>query len=132
MQKTPTKRSAVPAKRTLESLAADYKAFNDAGAVTANAKLFHNVIRPAVLPIPIEDVCIPALHLDLGIFPYLYYAFVDELRCIDFQMATVLFSGDRDSQAYQRVVESFQEVVVKEHERASAKEDADMYGAQVQ
>ena len=29
---------------------------------------FHNAIRPVLLPVPVEDVAIPSLYLDLGIY----------------------------------------------------------------
>ena len=55
--------------RTLATLASDYAGFVAAGAIHNQAKLHNNVIRPVLLPIPVDDVAIPNLHLDLGIFP---------------------------------------------------------------
>ena len=40
-----------------------------------------------MLPIPLEDVCLPALHLDLGIFPWLYEAMLADAKQLDCQLA---------------------------------------------
>ena len=118
-------------KRILESLATDYAAFVAAGLVTSNAKKFNNVIRPQLLPIPVEDVCIPPLHLDLGIFPYIFYAFLDELRCIDCKIAALLITDSQDSEAFKKAVSQFQEVIAIEQQIKTATEEANMYAAQV-
>ena len=47
--------------RMSDKLAEDYKKFIENGSCLPRAKLFNNVIRPALLPVPIEDVCIPTL-----------------------------------------------------------------------
>lgn len=131
MQRASGNRLGQAVKRTLESLATDHAAFVLAGSVTGNAKKFNNVIRPQLLPIPVEDVCVPALHLDLGIFPYLFYAFVDELRRVDYKFAVTLKSVDHDSQAFKGAVEQFQEVISMEERVNAATREAEMYGAQV-
>ena len=130
-QKPAGNRSQTAEKRTLDSLASDYQAFQDAGAVLANAKKFHNVIRPAILPIPVEDVCIPALHLDLGIFPYLYYAFVHELRRVDLHMAEKMRASADDGEVFRRAAASFEAVVQMERRLTAAKEEANATAAQV-
>ena len=50
------------------TLASDYAGFVAAGA-THNQTQQHNVIRSVILPVSVEDVAIPVLHLDLDIFP---------------------------------------------------------------
>ena len=74
-------------ERTLATLQAEYEKFTDAGSVLSRAKEFCNVIRPYMLPIPLEDVCLPALHLDLGIFPWLYEAMLADAKQLDCQLA---------------------------------------------
>ena len=69
MQIFPAQRKTIGEKGTFETLARDYKAFKDVGENVSAAKAFNNVIRPIILSIDVEDVCIPALNLDLGIFP---------------------------------------------------------------
>ena len=54
--------------RTLQSLAADLKRFEADGSRLSRAKQYNNVIRTTLIPIPLDWVCIPALHLDLGIY----------------------------------------------------------------
>ena len=130
-QKPAGNRSKTAEKRTLESLASDYQAFQDAGAVLANAKKFHDVIWPAILPIPVEEVCIPALHLDLGIFPYLYYAFVHELRRVDLHMAEKMSTSADDGEVFRQAAASFEAVVQMERRLTAAKEEANATAAQV-
>ena len=62
---------AAPA-RSLDSLEQDFAAYQASGSRLTKAKYFNNVIRPAFLPVPLDWVCIPALHLDLGIFVWLF------------------------------------------------------------
>ena len=68
--------------RTLANLASDSAGFVAAGAIHNQAKR-HNVIKPVILPIPVEDVVIPVLHLDLGIFPWVFEAFMGEVQFVD-------------------------------------------------
>ena len=83
--------------RTLNSLASDYQRFKDDGFPLTRAKYFNNAIRPALLPIPVEDVCIPALHLDIGIYLRIFEAMLSYLRCLDLMLAQHLgASGTTD------------------------------------
>ena len=74
--------------RTLEGLAADLEQFQADGARLSRAKHYNNVIRSALIPIPLEWVCIPALHLDLGIFAWMFDAFLADTRQLDAVMAS--------------------------------------------
>ena len=51
------------------------------------AKFYNTVIRRPILPIPISHVIIPILHLDLGIFTWLYEALMKDLQELDAQLA---------------------------------------------
>ena len=46
-------------------------------------KNYNNVIRPSTKPIAIDKVCVPVLHLDLGIFPWPYEAMLCDAESID-------------------------------------------------
>ena len=54
--------------RTLESLEKDHNEFIKDSLQLQKAREFHNAIRPVLLPVPVEDVAIPSLYLDLGIY----------------------------------------------------------------
>ena len=71
-QLTTPERTGTAEVRTFTTLAEHHAEFLASGGVSANAKKYFNVVRPCILPVPIEDACIPALHLDQGIFPCLY------------------------------------------------------------
>ena len=74
--------------RTLESLSEDLTRYEAGGRVLTRAKNYNNVIRPVLLPIPITNACIPALHLDyLGISVYLYDAMPADSRELDLLLA---------------------------------------------
>ena len=45
----------------------------------------------------IENTCIPALHLDRGIIPYLYDCMLANTRSLDMQLAQSSYPGDADS-----------------------------------
>ena len=49
-----------------ESLCEDLKRYEADGRVLTGAMNYTNVIRPVLLPIPITNACIPALHLDFA------------------------------------------------------------------
>eukprot|EP00117_Sycon_ciliatum_P027581 scpid72119/ scgid22373/ len=88
MDHAPSDRSAEDSvSRTLQSLADDFGSFTENGSKIKDAKKFNNVVRPVILHIPVENVVIPALHLDLGIFPWMLKAFQAELKALDFQLA---------------------------------------------
>eukprot|EP00117_Sycon_ciliatum_P016182 scpid19464/ scgid4041/ E3 ubiquitin-protein ligase NRDP1; RING finger protein 41 &gt; E3 ubiquitin-protein ligase NRDP1; RING finger protein 41 len=73
--------------RTLDMLKEDLGRFVESGSRLQNAKQFNNVIRPQILPIELDDVCVPILHLDLGIFPLLFEAMVRDAEEIDLMLA---------------------------------------------
>ena len=72
------------------------KAFQADGSRLPRAKMFQNVIQPALLPIPLEWVCIPSLHLDLGIYLWLYEAMIADLRDLDVAMAAEIGKSGMD------------------------------------
>jgi len=73
--------------RSLQQLASDYADFAAAGSIISHAKRYNNVIRPSMLPIELTDICIPTLHLDLGIFPWLYEAMLRDAEKLDLMVA---------------------------------------------
>ena len=84
---TPPQERCDSVPRTLESLSEDLTRYEADGRVLTRAKNYNNVIRPVLLPIPITNACIRALHLDLGIFVYLYDAMLADSRELDLLLA---------------------------------------------
>ena len=80
--------------RTLETLYNDFTGFTNSGSNLKNAKNYNNSIRPVILPIPEENVVIAALHLDLGIFPWMLTAFQAELKALDIELARRTAAAD--------------------------------------
>lgn len=73
--------------RTTSMLVEDYSGFVAASANIARIKHHNNVIRPVILPVQLNNVCVPILHLDLGIFPWIYDAMCSEVKSLDNTLA---------------------------------------------
>ena len=67
----PPKQQPAHEERSLQHLDKDLKCFEQNSSCLAHTKLFNNVIQPSLLPILLEWVCIPALHLDLRIYGWI-------------------------------------------------------------
>ena len=68
-------------------MAEEYAQFTSAGALRSKAKLYNNTIRPVTLRVPVASAIIPVLHLDLGVFPWIFDAFTREVHLLDMQLA---------------------------------------------
>ena len=101
-QKPMTERDVSP-PRTLKTLKDGLQNYNEDGSVLSRAKLLNNVIRPVILPVLIMDACIPALHLDLGIFPYLYDAMLADARDLDIKLAKLIDNVDDSGTEFRTV-----------------------------
>lgn len=101
MDKTPHTRDAADSVlRTLDSLAADHDRFVSDGSNQALVKNYNNALRSSLFPVPVENVVVPALHLDLGIFPWIFDCFVDEVRQLDLQLAASTAANESDTRSY--------------------------------
>jgi len=89
--------------RTLETLADDHQRYTAAGSKLSKAKLFNNAIRPCILPVPVSNVIVPVLHLDLGIYPWLFQAFQGDLKDLDFDMGARCQASDADAEVFRKV-----------------------------
>ena len=73
--------------RSLESLKNDHRNFVDTyNSNLAKAKLTNNVISCVFFDIPLENICIPGLHITLGVYMKLLRElehFAKQLRCED-------------------------------------------------
>ena len=96
-QVTTPERTGTAEVRNLITLAEYHAEFLASGGVSANAKKYFNVLRLCILPVPIEDTCIPGLHLVLGKFPYLYDCMLADTRSLDMQLDQISYPGDADS-----------------------------------
>ena len=134
MQTAPSERQTLPQLRTLDTLAKSYHKFQEAGSPLPRAKAYLNVIRPVLLPIPLEDVCLPALHLDLGIFPYLFDAMLADIRQIDAELALTISSADllpSDSAQFTQAVAQQEKLTNKKKEAEEVQANADTVRNQV-
>ena len=86
--------------RSLRALADDHSEFVAAGSIHANAKNFNNVLRPVILPVPVQNVVIPALHLDLGIFPWMFTAFEADVLTLDIALAERGTAAETDGRVF--------------------------------
>ena len=86
--------------RTLQTLQTDHQRFVDAGSRLSQAQLFNNAVRPLMLPIEIVNAVIPALHLDLGIFAWLFDHMEKELQQLDLQVAVHYAPSNEDDDRF--------------------------------
>ena len=100
--------------RTLASLASDHSQYVAAGSKLAQAKKYNNVIRPIVLPVSIPNVIIPVLHLDLGIYPWLFEAMRSELRILDLALVARSQALDTDGAAYKKLCDVHSELTAEQ------------------
>ena len=118
--------------RTLGTLASDYAGFVAAGAIHNQAKRHNNVIRPVILPIPVEDVVIPVLHLDLGIFPGIFEAFMGEVQSVDLVLAMKTAQVNDDGRLFTELAQSFRQLHEVEVELADVTAQRDALQQQLQ
>eukprot|EP00117_Sycon_ciliatum_P006751 scpid39357/ scgid10155/ len=72
LRQRPADQEQQPEPRTLDTLSLHHGQFMADGGRLSKAKHFYNAIRPAMLSVPIDHVCLPALHLDLGIYLWVF------------------------------------------------------------
>ncbi|CAH1248628.1 Hypp8324 [Branchiostoma lanceolatum] len=78
-------------KRTLDSLYSDHKRFLEQGQGNIKkAKNFKNVIAPPMFDIPLNQVCVPGLHISLGLFHKFFKLLEAELQDLDIILANHL------------------------------------------
>ena len=99
------------APKTLQTLQTDHKRFVDARSWLSQAKLFNNAVRPLILPIEIVNAVLPALHLDLGIFAWLFDHMEMELQQLDLQVAVQYAPSNEDDDRFTRLTHMHQEIV---------------------
>ncbi|XP_065188622.1 uncharacterized protein LOC135819357 [Sycon ciliatum] len=96
--------------RSLQTLAHDHAKYVEAGSRLSHAKHFNNVIRHCILPVPISNAIIPILHLDLGIFKWMFDAMLKEIRELDTQIAAKCAAIDSDPAAFSKLCQLHAEV----------------------
>ena len=85
----------LPSTRRTHLSTTNHKSFVEAGGNLIKAKFHCNVIRPAILQFPINDVCTPVLHLDLGIFAWLYEAMMKDVLELDELLGKLLMQANQ-------------------------------------
>lgn len=126
-------RTAAPFnERTLLSLEDDHARSLADGARLPRAKLFKNVIHPCLLPIAVDHACIPALHLDLGIFVWLYEALVKDSCQLDLLLSCSAASVQTDSADFRSLVNKQVLITTKEEELNAARDQAETLRNQLQ
>ncbi len=127
----------------MDTLQSDYQRFlhEGGGDIKNKAKLYNNVIREALLKIPITQVCrqdllfcvqilkastftqvcIPDLHMSLGIFSRLYELLEEECHSLDLQLAHST-SSDNSESSFAKYSAALTELCRREKELQSHKQ----------
>eukprot|EP00731_Ephydatia_muelleri_P019270 Em0012g95a len=79
--------SRLCARRSLETMLADYQWFIASGGDIKNAKYYNNCINEPFFKIPLSQVCVPGLHITQGIFLKLFSMFEEACHRIDLKLA---------------------------------------------
>ncbi|CAH3103928.1 unnamed protein product [Pocillopora meandrina] len=82
-------------KRSLENIQEDYDKFVADGSVTSRQKFYHNVIHEKLLDIELDKVCVPGLHISLGVFKKLFDELENQCFELDKKIQMVL-AGDSE------------------------------------
>ncbi|KAL9977598.1 hypothetical protein ACROYT_G015020 [Oculina patagonica] len=70
-------------KRTLENIQEDYDQFAADGSWVSRQKFYHNVTHCKLLDIELDKVCVPGLHISLGVFKKLFDGLEDQCFELD-------------------------------------------------
>ncbi|KAI8497930.1 hypothetical protein Bbelb_245820 [Branchiostoma belcheri] len=82
------------ALRSLTSLTTNYQRFMAEGKGNIKkAKDFKNVIAIPMFNIPLDQVCVPGLHISLGLYQKMFKMLESDLQDLDMLLATTLASG---------------------------------------
>ena len=100
--------------RTLETQAHNHQQYTAAGSKLSKAKLYNNVIRPCILPIPVDNVIVPVLHLDLGIFPGMFEAFQRDLKDLDLDLGARCQASNTDVELFRKVCDLHGQLLAEE------------------
>eukprot|EP00117_Sycon_ciliatum_P000960 scpid48110/ scgid3364/ len=133
MDTEPTSRPDADAEpRTLSTLASDHEKFVAAGSVHSQVKKFNNALRPVTLPVALEDVVIPTLHLDLGIYLWIYDSFMAEVLLLDLKLAAEIAPADTDRTTFTQLAGLYVDLKAVELELATAEEKREVLHQQLQ
>ena len=120
--------------RSLSTLNENFKKFEADGSRLPPAKYHNNVIRPALLPISLDWVCIPVLHLDLGIYMWLFQAFTADIHQLDIKFAASLGkagTATTDSQEFAQAAQLSSNMEETTSEQQQIQNQANFFQAQV-
>ena len=120
------------APRSLDLLCTDNAAFVGAGAKLADAKKHNNCIRPPILPVSLDNVIIPVLHLDLGIFAWIFDAMTKDCQMLDVALASSSTAVGTDSRAYTVTTEMHESLRQKQLDLQNERTAADSLQEQLE
>ncbi|XP_057290698.1 uncharacterized protein LOC130657379 [Hydractinia symbiolongicarpus] len=83
-------------KRSLATLEENLADFRESGGSPKNAKEFYNVIDNIFFDIPIDQVCIPGLHISLGVYQKMFKMFESSCQDYDVKIALLLATEDNE------------------------------------
>ena len=84
------------------------------------------------MPVPLPQVVIPVLHLDLGIFPWIFNAFESEVHRLDIRAAALTEHVTEDSPSFQHLVSLHTQVAEAEQQASNCSAVIDTLQQQLQ
>jgi hypothetical protein len=98
--RTPLHTCGYSLPRTLDTLKRDHQQFLQSGGNIKHAKNFNNVIQPHMWDIQTDQICLPALHISLGIFYRLYTLLEQAAHQLDLQLAQERSGGELGGETF--------------------------------
>lgn len=80
--------------RSLQTMNSCLEKFRSQGSKPLKAKDFYNVVREPLMGVPLVQLCIPGLHISLGLFLKHFNSFESSCHELDNAMSTKLSEED--------------------------------------
>ncbi|KAJ8018292.1 hypothetical protein HOLleu_43792 [Holothuria leucospilota] len=113
-----------PEARTLATLRRDLERYQEDGARPDRMKFYNNVIEKPLFDIPLDQVCIPGLHISLGLFLKHYNSFEAECHKFDLKIASTMDVDATNKSKFQTTVEQFSKARALEEQASELEETA--------
>eukprot|EP00731_Ephydatia_muelleri_P003359 Em0001g3359a len=125
----PQKQMAVPLSlrkryplRSLKCIKESHKQFMAAGGKRKKVKNYMNCVTEPIFDIPIDQVCLPGLHITQGIFVKIFDLLEDACHQLDLQLAYTYTEESSSSSSFTKYVEELHKLQVAKAKLAEAQD----------
>eukprot|EP00731_Ephydatia_muelleri_P009881 Em0005g467a len=108
--------------RSLECIKESHKQFMAAGGKRKKVKNYMNCVTEPIFDIPIDQVCLPGLHITQGIFVKIFDLLEDACRQLDLQLAYTYTEESSSSSSFTKYAEELHKLQVAKAKLAEAQD----------